>query len=135
MVKIQCDKIFQEQISNSFKNIKKETIKNNDEKNKIFDIKKFSSNNKKVRSHKYFLEGNVIKLYVVENGIKIKCLKRIPLKDASASILAQIENVSPEELRMIVQMQQDERKKDEDKKNETKEYSIYDTKSYLRNLK
>ncbi|CBZ03419.1 hypothetical protein FDB72_06710 [Clostridium botulinum] len=135
MVKIQCDKIFQEQISNSFKNIKKETIKNNDEKNKIFDIKKFSSNNKKVRAHKYFLEGNVIKLYVVENGIKTKCLKRIPLKDASASILAQIENVSPEELRMIVQMQQDERKKDEDKKNETKEYSIYDTKSYLRNLR
>ncbi len=41
MVKIQYDKIFQEQISNSFKNIKKETIKNNDEKNKIFDIKKF----------------------------------------------------------------------------------------------
>ncbi|ACA46660.1 hypothetical protein FDC22_04050 [Clostridium botulinum] len=135
MVKIQYDKIFQEQISSSFKNIKKEIIKNNDEKNKIFDIKKFSSNNKKVRSHKYFLEGNVIKLYVVENGIKTKCLKRIPLKDASASILAQIENVSPEELRMIVQMQQDGRKKDEDKKNETKEYSIYDTKSYLRNLK
>ncbi|MBY6950651.1 hypothetical protein [Clostridium botulinum] len=135
MVKIQCDKIFQEQISNSFKNIKKETIKNNDKKNKIFDIKKFSSNNKKVRAHKYFLEGNVIKLYAVENGIKTKCLKRIPLKDANASILAQIENVSPEELRMIVQMQQDERKKDEDKKNETKEYSIYDTKSYLRNLK
>ncbi|ACA55488.1 hypothetical protein ACLD43_05690 [Clostridium botulinum] len=135
MVKIQYDKISQEQISNSFKNIKKETIKNNDEKNKIFDIKKFSSNNKKVRAHKYFLEGNVIKLYVVENGIKTKCLKRIPLKDASASILAQIENVSPEELSMIVQMQQDERKKDEDKKNETKEYSIYDTKSYLRNLK
>ncbi|EPS49220.1 hypothetical protein CFSAN002367_17073 [Clostridium botulinum CFSAN002367] len=116
MVKIQCDKIFQQQISNSFKNIKKETIKNNDKKNKIFDIKKFSSNNKKVRAHKYFLEGNVIKLYAVENGIKTKCLKRIPLKDASASILAQIENVSPEELRMIVQMQQDERKKDEDKK-------------------
>ncbi|MCS4473481.1 hypothetical protein JQ031_10195 [Clostridium botulinum] len=116
MVKIQCDKIFQEQISNSFKNIKKETIKNNDEKNKIFDIKKFSSNNKKVRAHKYFLEGNVIKLYVVENGIKTKCLKRIPLKDASASILAQIENVSPEELRMIVQMQQDERKKMKTKK-------------------
>ncbi len=116
MVKIQCDKIFQERISNSFKNIKKETIKNNDEKNKIFDIKKFSSNNKKVRAHKYFLEGNVIKLYVVENGIKTKCLKRIHLKDASASILAQIENVSPEELRMIVQMQQDERKKDERQK-------------------
>ncbi len=76
MVKIQYDKIFQEQISNSFKNIKKETIKNNDEKNKIFDIKKFSSNNKKVRAHKYFLEGNVIKLYVVENGIKTKCLKK-----------------------------------------------------------
>ncbi len=115
MVKIQYDKIFQEQISSSFKNIKKEIIKNNDEKNKIL-ILKISSNNKKVRSHKYFLEGNVIKLYVVENGIKTKCLKRIPLKDASASILAQIENVSPEELRMIVQMQQDGRKKDEDKK-------------------
>ncbi len=48
MVKIQYDKIFQEQISSSFKNIKKEIIKNNDEKNKIFDIKKFSSNNKKL---------------------------------------------------------------------------------------
>ncbi len=43
--------------------------------------------------------------------------------------------MSPEELRVIVQMQQDERKKDENKKNETEEYSIYDTKSYLRNLK
>ncbi|EPS51388.1 hypothetical protein CFSAN002368_13038 [Clostridium botulinum A1 str. CFSAN002368] len=72
----------------------------------------------------------MIKLYLVENGIKIKCLKRIALKDADASILAQIENVSPEELRIIVQMQQDERKKDE-----TEEYSIYDTRSYLRNLK
>ncbi len=98
-------------------------------------LKKFSSNNKKVRAHKYFLEGNVIKLYLVENGIKIKCLKRIALKDADASILAQIENVSPEELRIIVQMQQDERKKDENKKNENEEYNIYDTKSYLKNLK
>lgn len=135
MLKIQYDKIIQEQISNSFKNTKKETIKNNNEKNKVFDIKKFSSNNKKTRVEKYFLEGNVIKLYLLENGIKVKCLKRIPLKDASASILAQIENVSPEELRIIVEMQQDERKKDENKKNKTEEYSIYDTKSYLKNLK
>ncbi|APH16572.1 hypothetical protein NPD5_488 [Clostridium sporogenes] len=135
MVKIQYDKIFEEQISNSFKNRKNKATEKHDEKNKVFDIKKFSSNNKKVRSHKYFLEGNVIKLYLVENGMKIKCLKRIALKDADASILAQIENVSPEELRVIIQMQQDERKKDENKKNETEEYSIYDTKSYLRNLK
>ncbi|AKC62292.1 hypothetical protein AAGC94_04000 [Clostridium sporogenes] len=120
MLKIQYDKIIQEQISNSFKNRKKETIKNNNEKNKVFDIKKFSSNNKRARVEKYFLEGNVIKLYLLENGIKVKCLKRIPLKDASASILAQIENVSPEELRIIVQMQQDEKKK-----NENKECSSY----------
>ncbi len=113
MVKIQYDKIFEEQISNSFKNRKNKATEKHDEKNKVFDIKKFSSNNKKVRAHKYFLEGNVIKLYLVENGMKIKCLKRIALKDADASILAQIENVSPEELRVIVQMQQDERKKDE----------------------
>ncbi|HDK7156911.1 TPA: hypothetical protein PTV43_002050 [Clostridium botulinum] len=135
MLKIQYDKIFEEQISNSFKNRKNKATEKHDEKNKVFDIKKFSSNNKKVRAHKYFLEGNVIKLYLVENGMKIKCLKRIALKDADASILAQIENVSPEELRVIIQMQQDERKKDENKKNETEEYSIYDTKSYLRNLK
>ncbi|EPY2276126.1 hypothetical protein ACXAT3_000826 [Clostridium sporogenes] len=135
MVKIQYDKIFEEQMSNSFKNRKNKATEKHDEKNKVFDIKKFSSNNKKVRAHKYFLEGNVIKLYLVENGMKIKCLKRIALKDADASILAQIENVSPEELRIIVQMQQDERKKDENKKNETEEYSIYDTKIYLRNLK
>lgn len=120
MLKIQYDKIIQEQISNSFKNRKKKTIKNNNEKNKVFDIKKFSSNNKRARVEKYFLEGNVIKLYLLENGIKVKCLKRIPLKDASASILAQIENVSPEELRIIVQMQQDEKKK-----NENKECSSY----------
>ncbi|NFE79564.1 hypothetical protein FC820_05325 [Clostridium sporogenes] len=135
MLKIQYDKIFEEQISNSFKNRKNKATEKHDEKNKVFDIKKFSSNNKKVRAHKYFLEGNVIKLYLVENEIKIKCLKRIALKDADASILAQIENVSPEELRVIIQMQQDERKKDENKKNETEEYSIYDTKSYLKNLK
>ncbi len=36
MLKIQYDKIIQEQISNSFKNRKKETIKNNNEKNKSF---------------------------------------------------------------------------------------------------
>ncbi len=97
---------------------------------KFLILKNFFQTIRKLEAHKYFLEGNVIKLYLVENGIKIKCLKRIALKDADASILAQIENVSPEELRIIVQMQQDERKKDE-----TEEYSIYDTRSYLRNLK
>ncbi|MCW6074942.1 hypothetical protein [Clostridium sporogenes] len=120
MVKIQYDKIFEEQISNSFKNRKNKATEKHDEKNKVFDIKKFSSNNKKARVEKYFLEGNVIKLYLLENGIKVKCLKRISLKDASASILVQIENVSPEELRIIVQMQQDEKKK-----NENKECSSY----------
>ncbi|MGO5092970.1 hypothetical protein [Clostridium sp. LCP25S3_F10] len=115
MVKIQYDKIFEKQISNSFKDRKNKALEKHNEKNKVFDIKKFSTNNKKVIVHKYFLEGNVIKLYLVENGIKIKCLKRVPLKDADASILAQIENVSLEELRMIVQMQQDEKKKNENK--------------------
>ncbi len=41
MVKIQYDKIFQEQISNSFKNIKKETIKIMMRKTRFLILKNF----------------------------------------------------------------------------------------------
>ncbi|MCY6959917.1 hypothetical protein [Clostridium brassicae] len=122
MVKIQSDKIFHKQIVNNLKNNHDYT-----KKKKIFDVKRSSSNNPKVRTYKYFLEGGVIKLYIVENGIKKDCIKTIPLKDASPAILAQVENLTPLDMLMITEMQQNE--------NKSKEDSIYATKSYLRKLK
>ncbi|MCY6369361.1 hypothetical protein [Clostridium ganghwense] len=95
------------------KNTHKKNIEECNEEKKVFDIQKFRANKPKDRAYKYFLEGGVIKLYLVEGGIKKECIKTIPLKDADPSILAQVENLSPADMIMIVEMQQNEKKKND----------------------
>lgn len=90
-------------------NIKKYNA--NMQKNKGSNDLKIGSNDEKVnliktkkRVIKYILEGGVIKVYLYENGNR-KCIKTIPLSQATPDILALVENISFKDILMIVEMQ------------------------------
>lgn len=83
----------------------------NNQKNKVYVDLKIGNNDEKVkqiankkRVIKYILEGGVIKVYLYENGNK-KCIKTIPLSQASPSILALVENISFKDILKIIEMQ------------------------------
>lgn len=72
---------------------------------------KVDNNNEKInliktskRVIRYILEGGVIRVYLFENGNK-RCIKTIPLAQATPDILALVENISFKDILMIKEMQ------------------------------
>lgn len=57
---------------------------------------------------KYILVGIMIKVFVVENGVKKQCIKSIPVEKAPPEIIAQIENLTFLDMMMINDLKNEE---------------------------
>lgn len=76
----------------------------NNSKNDVEQSKKVSV--------KYVLEGGVIKVYLVQDGVKGECIKIIPLSKATPEILAQVENITFLNIINIIDIQKKEEQED-----------------------
>lgn len=108
----------------SLNNKSTDQIKEDDKKEKVFETQIINLNGTKTKSYKYVLEGGLIKVYLVKDGVTMQCVKTISLKDVDPSILSQVENISFSDIIMILDMQKDEEKKHK------KEKDIHDNKGY-----
>ena len=62
----------------------------------------YSSNNSQVE---YILEGDVIRVYVTDKNGKSKCIRTIPLSQATPEILAKVKNITFIDILRILDMQ------------------------------
>lgn len=87
------------------------------EEEKISKEESNGSKKREPKNLKYILVGNVIKVYIVqENGVQ-QYLKSIPLKNVSADILLQVEDITFVDIIMILEMQNDGKKEEQEKNN------------------
>lgn len=125
MIKIPSTQLNFQKNSNTLNNKSTDTIKDYNRKEKILDTQLMFLNEQKTKNYKYVLEGGLVKVYLVEDGITKQCVKTISLKDIDPSILSQIENVGLSDILMILDIQKDEDEKHKKGKNNIPEHKGY----------